>query len=326
MILIFSQDKDVSTAKVIAWLINLNIEYLNIPDNESVDILHRIEISNSFTKISFKFKERVYLLSDFSVVWFRRGGLKFSLSSSSLSCKTNLKNEILTHLNNEIKTLVDFIIYYIRDNCIIINDPRNFNANKLISLYEAVKVGLKIPLTEICKEAPINIRKSKKKIITKNIQDILAFHDVDEKYLIKHSTVSPNAIEPNSFFYSLFQLAIPKVYEIRVFIFFEYCYSIAIFSQLRMEAKFDFRDIDNSSNLKMSPYKLPIEIELKLKLLLSKMNLESASIDLIYDGKEYLFLEVNPVGQFDFLSGFGNFYVEKDIALKLSQLSLSTFN
>ena len=46
--------------------------------------------------------------------------------------------------------------------------------------------------------------------------------------------------------------------------------------------------------------------------------LESGSIDVMVDkNNDYWFLEVNPVGQFDFLSGENNFYIEREIAKTL---------
>ena len=45
------------------------------------------------------------------------------------------------------------------------------------------------------------------------------------------------------------------------------------------------------------------------------MGINTGSIDLIYSlSNEYVFLEVNPQGQFDWLSKNCNYYIEKDIA------------
>jgi glutathione synthase/RimK-type ligase-like ATP-grasp enzyme len=51
-----------------------------------------------------------------------------------------------------------------------------------------------------------------------------------------------------------------------------------------------------------------------------KLGLDSGSIDMIVstEGK-YIFLEVNPVGQFGMVSYPCNYYIERDIADYLSQ-------
>ena len=49
------------------------------------------------------------------------------------------------------------------------------------------------------------------------------------------------------------------------------------------------------------------------------LKLESGSIDIIVDEQDdYYFLEVNPVGQFHFVSHICNYYIEKEIAQSLA--------
>ena len=48
---------------------------------------------------------------------------------------------------------------------------------------------------------------------------------------------------------------------------------------------------------------------------MDQLNLDSGSIDIIYStNKEYVFLEVNPIGQFGMVSSPCNYYIEKRIA------------
>ena len=131
------------------------------------------------------------------------------------------------------------------------------------------------------------------------------------KKLEKH-LVNPE----DRFFYSLFQRKIDPIVEIRTFFFLDLWYSLAIFPT----TKIDYRENIFQSPPRMVPYKLPEFYKQKLQGLMADMDLNSGSIDTLYDGEEYYFLEVNPVGQFDFVSGIGNYYIERDIALKLKQL------
>jgi D-alanine-D-alanine ligase-like ATP-grasp enzyme len=61
-----------------------------------------------------------------------------------------------------------------------------------------------------------------------------------------------------------------------------------------------------------------MDIKIKIKILLKKIKINSGSIDMIVTpANEFYFLEINPTGQFNFLSEYTNSYVEKLIAYKL---------
>ncbi len=90
---------------------------------------------------------------------------------------------------------------------------------------------------------------------------------------------------------------------------------MGIFSQNNSKTKEDFRNYDQNLPNRNVPIKLPLDIEGKLKKLMKKLNLNSGSIDLIYTiDNKYVFLEVNPVGQFGMVSFPCNYNLEKKIA------------
>lgn len=65
----------------------------------------------------------------------------------------------------------------------------------------------------------------------------------------------------------------------------------------------------------MVPYILPRAIELKINRFMKKMNLDTGSIDMIVTPElEYVFLEVNPVGQYDMVSVPCNYHLHSKIA------------
>jgi glutathione synthase/RimK-type ligase-like ATP-grasp enzyme len=122
----------------------------------------------------------------------------------------------------------------------------------------------------------------------------------------------------NDFFASLVQTKIEKKLEIRSFFLIDTFYSMAIFSQTNPQTSTDFRKYDDSLPNRTVPFNLPGKIEKKLRRLLKKLQLNTASIDLLIDKKgDYIFLEVNPVGQFGMVSIPCNYHLEKRIALKL---------
>ena len=93
---------------------------------------------------------------------------------------------------------------------------------------------------------------------------------------------------------------------------------MAIFSQNDAQTQIDFRNYNLNKPNRYVPYKLPKLIETKLLKLMNVHKLNNGSIDLILNSKgEYVYLEVNPVGQFSFLSNSCNYHIEKLIATKL---------
>ena len=95
---------------------------------------------------------------------------------------------------------------------------------------------------------------------------------------------------------------------------------MAIFSQSDEKTKTDYRNYNRVKPNRNVPYKLPQDVEDKICLFMDASGLDTGSIDIIKstDGR-YVFLEVNPCGQFDWLSGNCNYYIEQKIAHYLMQ-------
>ena len=69
---------------------------------------------------------------------------------------------------------------------------------------------------------------------------------------------------------------------------------------------------DNHINYR---FKLSEEVEYKLHNLMQSLNLKSGSIDLILGSdKKIYFLEVNPEGQYEWVSECGGYHLDKVIA------------
>ena len=93
---------------------------------------------------------------------------------------------------------------------------------------------------------------------------------------------------------------------------------MAIFSQNNEKTKLDFRNYDYSFPNRKTPFILPSKIEKKIRNFMNFIKLNCGSLDLILTpNSEYVFLEVNPVGQFGMVSSPCNYELEKKIANKL---------
>ena len=126
---------------------------------------------------------------------------------------------------------------------------------------------------------------------------------------------------PTHFLPSIFQKYVEKKYEIRTFFLNGIFYSMSIFSQMDTTTQVDFRE-RTVLPLRKAPYKLPAEYEEKLSKLMNKYSLKSCSIDtIVTPDHEFYFLEINPIGQFQWLSKNCNYQIEKKIAQYLKQES-----
>ena len=93
---------------------------------------------------------------------------------------------------------------------------------------------------------------------------------------------------------------------------------MAIFSQKNEGTVVDFRKYTDGNPQRKVPYKLPKSEEKKLIALMEELDLNTGSIDIIVDiNNNYIFLEVNPVGQFGMTSVPCNYYLERKIAKTL---------
>ena len=96
-------------------------------------------------------------------------------------------------------------------------------------------------------------------------------------------------------------------------------YSMAIFTPPNTISAVDFRHYYDQPNM-LTPYKLPIELDEKIDKLMKSLDINSGSIDFIKTpDDEYLFLEVNPVGQFGMVSKPCNYNLEKILANELTK-------
>jgi ATP-GRASP peptide maturase of grasp-with-spasm system len=321
MIFILSEVKDITTDKVCRWLNYAQIPFFRLNENEPHETIVTFE-EGKFHVLLQKYDTALHF-DDISCTWFRRGHFNFRRYNPPLKIDSTALDWMKLHLADENKTLVDFLYHALKQKKFV-NDPNTYNYNKLIALDEASKVGLLVPATLLCQKTELLKQFMVKygSCITKNIQDIMHLHFSDG-YFTSQATenVQYKDIKREKYWYSLFQEEIDKKYELRIFYLAEKFYSMAIFSQNNPESMIDFRRVSVNSKYpnRMVPFTLPIEIQKKLTLLMKNLSLESGSIDMIVNANDaFYFLEVNPVGQFDFLSKLCNYYIEKDIASFLS--------
>lgn len=307
MITIFSIDSDQSTNHVIDWLTYYKTDWERINAEDFENSLPTLCLPEKNCKNNKK-----------QVVWFR----KWDKAVNSIT--HNTKNNYLEI--NKAKEFDEYskFLFQNYNKSFWLNHPKNWDIDKLTQLKEANKIGLKTPATLFTSEKKhlVEFLKKHKKIITKNLSANLCVVKKEEVYMSYTTQISDEDIAnmEESFFPSLFQEEIEKEFEIRTFYLDSEFYSMAIFSQNDKQTTTDFRHYNINKPNRCIPFILPNSIESKLKKLMNNIKINSGSIDLIKNKfGEYIFLEVNPLGQFGMTSFPCNYYLEKKIAKYLKQ-------
>ncbi|UOX34310.1 hypothetical protein LXD69_02050 [Flavobacterium sediminilitoris] len=311
-IVIQSDVDDRSTDDVIQW-----INYLS--PNCLVETLFGACLIKDL-KIEFSNENIVYKINDVSFTnkdsyWYRRGMFKL-FQDDSFFKKSIYENSLFP------------VISYldVKKSQNQINRFFDNKVGKLEQLEVCKKVGLKFPETLVT-TSYFDLEKFVKKhhkIITKPIQNPFSkheFEDYDVHFFTSTQLITSEDLNnnfPEKFQPSLFQKYTAKKFEIRSFYLNEVFYSMAIFSQQNEKTKIDYRNYDYEKPNRVIPFSIPKDIEEKLIKMMKSLDLTSGSFDLIYTlDNEYVFLEVNPIGQFQWLSRNCNYNIEKIIAKTL---------
>ncbi len=327
-ILIISEENEKSTDEVIKYLELWNIHYIRINETDFIEKTS-IKISGNKEDIVFQINEIAINLGEIKSSWYRRG--KINLSIIKLDAKLKKKeikiyNQYIAYYIKEITPIVDYLNAYLR-NLHYINSNDDNKLSKLTQLCVAKKNGLNIPNTYYTNNYnEIKEKSDYYKFIIKAIRFHI-FYLFENKKNYSYEANTSILLDPKKdFIYynnptsliSCFQEYVEKKFEIRIFYLNRKCYSMAIFSQQNEKTKIDFRNYDYERPNRCIEFCLPQEIESKIIKMMIDLNLNSGSIDLIYNtNNEYVFLEVNPIGQFDWLSKKCNYHIEKLIALEL---------
>ncbi len=310
MIVIFSNQNDSSTSEVIRWLIKDNHPFIRIDIEEKVSIT-KLKINNEKEDYQLCYKDQRVNLSDIKSIWYRRGGMSFAEESFKFDNNTQKK-----YAHHDFSILREYVFKKLGEKKSISN-YNSRSVNKLIALDNAKQSGLNIPDTLITsdkKELQVFIKKHKN-IITKAISESPI--NLESRSFFYTERVNEKLINdlPQTFFTSLFQECLDKTLEIRTFYMHEKLYSMAIFSQSDEQTSVDFRRYKDASPNRNVPFKLPRKVERNVIKFMKAIRLDCGSLDFVYTKeKKFVFLEVNPVGQFGMVSYPCNYRLEREIA------------
>lgn len=303
MILILSKNFESATDLTIDWL---NVSFIRINENAPIS-----SILVTTDKIECKFMQiGSVVFNEISCFWYRRGDFILLLNS----LRDTFNSEIKKNLNTEWENLKEYLHFFLLQKKSFGSFFREKYHNKLRTLFLANIVGLIIPNTLVSgKRSILNDFIQNSESITKSIDNMFTTKGqmVDTK-LVTQNKVS--GLTEYSF-PTLLQKKIEKAFELRIFYMRNQFYPMAIFSQTDKQTQLDYRNYNRVKPNRNIPYILPKDIETKLQKLMDRLDLDTGSIDMIVTPEgEYVFLEVNPTGQFGWVSENCNYYLEEKIA------------
>lgn len=326
MVLIVSESSDLSTNTVIDWLKYLGKSFLRINDSDKVTI-DTINFSSYylyFRMIHHGIKTTVIESTDIESIWYRRG----EIGLSDISFETLQKNRVLH----------EGLLNYLRDEMLFLNtslyqlisqvskrkiDSVDTAINKKIdNLLLAKNIGFEIPPTIITNNKEELLKFSaihNYEIITKGISENIGFEFQEGRMIFLTSVLKKETVEnlPSTFFPSLFQKRISKKLDIRITYIKGNIFSAAIYTPSKYRSIVDVRNVDKTEDrsTRIIPFQLNEKNTTYLHSFMKKLNRDSGSLDFILSQENILyFLEINPVGQFGFISDACNYYIEKHIA------------
>lgn len=316
MIFIISNEDDISTDKVLRYLSINKSNFFRF--NLTLAIIER-KLNIEINKNGFVIELYNYVITDKdidnNVFWFRRD----SPISEHIN-KFNCDKDLLDITYSELTAMKEAFFGLLK----------NFHwlglghVNKIEMLFLAQKTGLAIPCSLITgqKETLKHFSLLHKDIICKTIGNGFRLNYHNTEYLISPHIMDNIDTLPQSFIPSLVQDYKEKEFDVRVFYINKRCFTSAIFSQDFEESKIDFRiNPSMKNNVRISPIKLPANIECKLSKMMSLANLNMGTIDLVYQKGKFIFLEVNPQGQFGGYANVCGFNLYQIIAEELISIS-----
>lgn len=320
IVILSSITGELTTDKVIDWLRFYKKDFIRF---NGYDFINDHEFIYYIDNDTIAMKNNAIDWDKVKVIWYRRwlAGDEFESFLNLKSFDLDTRSRIRDFSYSEIRSASSIMFNKLRNK--IFNNPND--TPKAAQLEVARKVGLTIPKTIITSNKKELLRFFKicnSKVITKCIGNVVSFEPSRGKNSYSTYTVTVDKddiiIGEDNFSISLFQEFLDKDVEIRSFLLAGKIYSMAIFSTFNKQTKVDFRRYPTDKPNRNVPFKLPVDIEDKLLEFAKILNYNNGSFDLILtkEGK-FVFLELNPDGQFGMVSTPCNYFLEREFAKEL---------
>jgi ATP-GRASP peptide maturase of grasp-with-spasm system len=263
-------------------------------------------------------------LSQVTAVWYRKGNFWFDNLGAQIELPDHPKLEEMLNARMAVENsrACEYFHYLLAARVPTLGHDGISRLNKLLVLAIAREVGLSTPWSIVsnCRNAFLGPLKAGAELITKPMSDgiyLWDFQDSANAYFSYTEKLSQAELEamPEQIPLSHAQAQIDKDYEVRSFFLDGRFYSMAIFSQADESTAVDYRKYNYETPNRNVPYQLPNSVEDCLRLLFSRLGLNTGSVDMIVDPSgQYYFLEINPSGEYDNLQHICNYDLDAKVA------------
>lgn len=315
-VLLFTNKEDVTTDFVVQELKQRNIEFYRFNTEE---LSKTVEIDLDIVKNRFflfdKLENKRYDLLGFTDIYYRRPELpKYDDKELTEGEKKYLQVEIYYTLEGVYRLLSGKHWF---NNVFAIRNAEN----KIYQLLLAKELGLTLPATLIS-----NNYNSIKHFLEYGSHIIKPVHNarvMDEKIprIIFTSEITQAVKkEEAEFNINYLQNKIQKRCDVRVTFVGKKYFAVAIESQVLEDTLVDWRNGEHI--LQHTPIELPDNIKEKCILLMERLGLNFGAIDFVQDKEgNYVFLEINPNGQWAWIEHLTGLPISKEIVKCLCSLT-----
>lgn len=337
MLLITTSEQDASTNDVLDWL------YFLAPDTDIVRLNNdravtsvSYSLSNEGRSVCFETDNGQNVEAAINASWYRRGSLAVAPAKDGKGIVAGkipkLGKSLMRHLSIETRYIDEAIDLHLGSLAASINKFADNRTNKITNLTAAAKAGLKIPATLVTNNITDLLQFCTKwgKVITKAIaynrctvllegEEVILSSDTSLLTVADVKKLEP-IYQDKKPLPALYQQYVDKEIELRIFFLYGDCYAMAIFSQNDEQTKIDFRNYNIDRPNRCIPYSLPEDIRRSIINFMEAVDMNCGSIDMIVTPQgDYVFLEVNPIGQYQWLERNCNYPISKNIAKKLAE-------
>lgn len=328
MVLIFSESKDNSTTLVLDWLLADKVEFMVICYEQAITI--RAVRFEQYPIFIFTVDgiDGEFRTDQFDAVWYRRAmpAVLVDVPIPEGITDVHLRQRLLGHISWENRTMAEEFKSAL-SKIPSLGSPFHCDERTLRDLEAFASIGGHVPRTLITSrksELIEFIGQCPRGVIAKKLNhafDVRCAYGLFGQFTETLDQSFTHDL-PETFGLSLFQERIPKFAELRVYVLDDKLFSMAIFSQSDVRTQVDFRNYVEDRPVRTAPYELPERISMLVFAFMRKIGTNSGSIDIILTPSgEFVFLEINTIGQFGMVSQVCNYNFEKKIAHEIQRLA-----
>jgi len=316
-VLIESSARDATAAEVIAWLLHGGHTCLRIQEDDPLTALTlRLDRAQEAATLHFRSGLTV-ALKDVQACWHRQDALTFPAPAQA--------PEPLLHLLEADWMAVRRALYtHLRPTRRLGSPTQTSATPNLVQLLEAKALGIAIPPTLVAtsRAALHDFLLEFPQAITKRLETLPQLSLDGTPWAAggtRQLTLSELDTLDTHFFPALVQAQVAKAYELRIFYLRGQCFAQALLTARGREPLVDVRTPPSPDHLRRVPFGLPTGWTNRLHALMQRLGLDTGSVDaIVTPDDEFVFLEVNPVGQLDGVSKECNYHLEEHIARYLA--------